>query len=56
MEATDSGTRPLTGVERLWNELKEESVAGLDPAERAQLLRLLGRVDADLSGRAARAT
>ncbi|RPE44917.1 DNA-binding MarR family transcriptional regulator [Streptomyces sp. Ag109_O5-1] len=48
VEATECGTRLLTEVERVWTALEEESLAGLDPAEREQLLRLLGRVEANL--------
>lgn len=51
VEATDSGTRLLAEVERVWSVLEEESLAGLAPAEREQLLTLLGRVEANLCGR-----
>ncbi|MFF7471310.1 MarR family transcriptional regulator [Streptomyces sp. NPDC008092] len=51
VEATESGARLLTEVERVWTALEEESLAGLDPAEREQLLALLGRVEANLCSR-----
>ncbi|WP_225828143.1 MarR family winged helix-turn-helix transcriptional regulator [Streptomyces naphthomycinicus] len=54
VEATDSGARLLDEVARLWSTLEDESLAGLGPAEREQLLTLLGRVEANLCGRTAR--
>ncbi|MEU9474786.1 MarR family transcriptional regulator [Streptomyces sp. NPDC048191] len=53
VEATESGTRLLTEVERAWGALEDRSLAGLAPAEREQLLTLLGRVEANLCERGA---
>ncbi|MEV5875108.1 MarR family transcriptional regulator [Streptomyces sp. NPDC052101] len=51
VEATESGARLLAEVGRVWSVLEEESLAGLAPAEREQLLTLLGRVEASLCER-----
>ncbi|MEU6667182.1 MarR family transcriptional regulator [Streptomyces sp. NPDC046727] len=56
VEATDSGARLLDEVARAWSRLEDETLAGLDPVEREQLLALLGRVEANLCGPAARET
>lgn len=48
VEATE-GSGPLLGrVEAAWAELEEQTLAGLDAAERAQFLRLLTRVESNL--------
>ncbi|BCM64904.1 MULTISPECIES: MarR family winged helix-turn-helix transcriptional regulator [Streptomyces] len=49
VEPSDSGARMLAEVDRAWSTLEQESLAGLDEAEREQLLTLLGRVEANLS-------
>ncbi|MFF9020625.1 MarR family winged helix-turn-helix transcriptional regulator [Streptomyces eurythermus] len=54
VEATECGARLLDEVARLWTTLEEETFAGLTPAEREQLLGLLGRVEANLCATAAR--
>ncbi|MFG2499704.1 MarR family winged helix-turn-helix transcriptional regulator [Streptomyces sp. NPDC048441] len=48
VEATDASCGLLTAVEVAWGELEERTLAGLDAGERAELTRLLGRVEANL--------
>ncbi|WP_367040587.1 MarR family transcriptional regulator [Streptomyces sp. Je 1-332] len=48
VEATDASCGLLAEVERAWGELEEQTLAGLDAGERAELARLLGRVEANL--------
>ncbi|EPH41449.1 MarR family winged helix-turn-helix transcriptional regulator [Streptomyces aurantiacus] len=48
VEATDSSCGLLTEVQRAWGELEGHTLAGLDADERAQLARLLGRVEGNL--------
>ncbi|MGW7273523.1 MarR family winged helix-turn-helix transcriptional regulator [Streptomyces sp. NPDC054864] len=48
VEATDTSCGLLAEVERAWGELEEQTLAGLDAAERTELARLLGRVEANL--------
>ncbi|MFF9471078.1 MarR family winged helix-turn-helix transcriptional regulator [Streptomyces roseolus] len=42
VEATEEGKALRAGVENAWSDLEAGSLAGLDPAERAELARLLG--------------
>lgn len=42
VEATEEGQALKAGVENAWSDLEASSLAGLDPAERAELARLLG--------------
>ncbi|WP_306326562.1 MarR family winged helix-turn-helix transcriptional regulator [Streptomyces venezuelae] len=44
VEATEEGRSLRTGVEGVWTDLEKVSLNGLDPAERAELARLLGLV------------
>ncbi|MFD7440190.1 MarR family winged helix-turn-helix transcriptional regulator [Streptomyces sp. NPDC059909] len=53
VEATDESSALLSAVERVWGELEEHTVAGLDPAERAELGRLLAKVEENLCTEAA---
>lgn len=48
VEATDVSCDLLERVERAWRDLEEHTLAGLTPAERHELARLLGRVEANL--------
>ncbi|MGW2559634.1 MarR family winged helix-turn-helix transcriptional regulator [Streptomyces sp. NPDC001514] len=48
VEATDESCALLSAVERAWTELERQTLAGLDPAERAELGRLLAKVEANL--------
>ncbi len=48
VEATEKSCGLLDEVTRAWAELEEHTLAGLSPAECAQLLRLLARVEANL--------
>ncbi|WP_055698020.1 MarR family winged helix-turn-helix transcriptional regulator [Streptomyces silaceus] len=48
VEATDASCGLLTQVERAWGELEGHTLAGLDDAERAELARLLARVETNL--------
>ncbi|GHG09009.1 MULTISPECIES: MarR family winged helix-turn-helix transcriptional regulator [Streptomyces] len=56
VEATERGQALRAGVEDAWSDLEESSLAGLDPAERTELARLLGvlaenlRAEADEAG------
>ncbi|MFF9342214.1 MULTISPECIES: MarR family winged helix-turn-helix transcriptional regulator [unclassified Streptomyces] len=56
VEATERGQALRTGVEDAWTGLEESSLAGLEPAERTELARLLGvlaenlRAEADEAG------
>ncbi|MCX5383181.1 MarR family winged helix-turn-helix transcriptional regulator [Streptomyces sp. NBC_00083] len=48
VEATDDGCVLHERVRDAWTELEEQTLAGLDEAERAELARLLGKVEANL--------
>ncbi len=48
---TDAGREIQGAVERLWNDLEEETMAGFDNAEREMLERLLERVCDNLEGK-----
>ncbi|GAA2989811.1 MarR family winged helix-turn-helix transcriptional regulator [Streptomyces fulvorobeus] len=48
VEATDGSCSLLTDVRSAWASLEEHTLAGLDPAERAELARLLGKVEGNL--------
>ncbi|MFJ5722840.1 MarR family winged helix-turn-helix transcriptional regulator [Streptomyces sp. NPDC093149] len=48
VEATDDSCALHTAVERAWTNLEEHTLAGLDAAEREELARLLGKVEANL--------
>ncbi|GHA81712.1 MarR family winged helix-turn-helix transcriptional regulator [Streptomyces termitum] len=48
VETTERGRALRAGVERAWSDLEESSLAGLDPAGRAELARLLGLVAENL--------
>ncbi|MET9429283.1 MULTISPECIES: MarR family winged helix-turn-helix transcriptional regulator [unclassified Streptomyces] len=48
VEATDSSCALLAEVSGAWSDLEEHTLAGLDPRERAELGRLLGKVEANL--------
>ncbi|MFE7777537.1 MarR family winged helix-turn-helix transcriptional regulator [Streptomyces sp. NPDC057445] len=48
VEATEDSCALYTDVTRTWGELEEHTLAGLDPAERAELGRLLARVEQNL--------
>ncbi|GGV47247.1 MarR family winged helix-turn-helix transcriptional regulator [Streptomyces spectabilis] len=48
VEATDDSNDLMNAVERAWTDLEKRTLAGLDPDERAQLGRLLSRVEANL--------
>ncbi|MFC8129316.1 MarR family winged helix-turn-helix transcriptional regulator [Streptomyces sp. NPDC057302] len=50
VEATDASCGLLTEVELAWGELEEQTLAGLGEGDRAELVRLLGRVEANLCG------
>ncbi|MEV0253476.1 MarR family transcriptional regulator [Streptomyces sp. NPDC050732] len=49
VEPSDSGACMLAEVDRAWSTLEQESLAGLDEAQRQQLLALLGQVETNLS-------
>ncbi|MGW1103505.1 MarR family winged helix-turn-helix transcriptional regulator [Streptomyces sp. NPDC002540] len=53
VEATDDSCALHTAVERAWTNLEEHTLAGLDAAEREELARLLGKVEANLCQEAA---
>ncbi|MFD3873800.1 MarR family winged helix-turn-helix transcriptional regulator [Streptomyces sp. NPDC058623] len=48
VEATDSSCGLLVEVRRAWGELERQTLDGLDGAERTELARLLGKVEATL--------
>ncbi|MBT2443383.1 winged helix-turn-helix transcriptional regulator [Streptomyces sp. ISL-36] len=48
VEATDGGGALRAGVADVWTGLEEHTLAGLSPAERAELARLLARVEENL--------
>ncbi|MEU6019497.1 MarR family transcriptional regulator [Streptomyces sp. NPDC047515] len=48
VEATDDSCALHAAVERAWTNLEEHTLAGLDTAEREELARLLGKVEANL--------
>ncbi|MFE0583106.1 MarR family winged helix-turn-helix transcriptional regulator [Streptomyces sp. NPDC058874] len=54
VEATEASCELLAEVSRAWGELERQTLDGLDGAERAELGRLLGKVEASLCGAAAR--
>ncbi|NUR64849.1 MAG: MarR family transcriptional regulator [Streptomyces sp.] len=51
VEATDASTHLLTEVEKAWGVLEENTLTGLTPAERGQLLDLLVKVENNLCGK-----
>ncbi|UUN26181.1 MarR family winged helix-turn-helix transcriptional regulator [Streptomyces sp. FIT100] len=53
VEATDASCALHADVARAWSELEDHTLAGLDPAERAELIRLLAKVEANLCVEAA---
>ncbi|MEJ8646487.1 MarR family winged helix-turn-helix transcriptional regulator [Streptomyces sp. MS1.HAVA.3] len=55
VEATDASCGLLVEVRRAWGELELQTVDGLDDTERAELARLLGKVEAALCTEAGRA-
>ncbi|MFD3696912.1 MarR family winged helix-turn-helix transcriptional regulator [Streptomyces sp. NPDC058646] len=48
VEATDTSCGLLVEVRRAWGELERQTLEGLDAAERGELARLLGKVEATL--------
>ncbi|AZM52546.1 MarR family transcriptional regulator [Streptomyces sp. WAC 01529] len=48
VEASDASCGLLAQVERAWGELERHTLAGLDEDERAELLRLLAKVEENL--------
>ncbi|MFG2981888.1 MarR family winged helix-turn-helix transcriptional regulator [Streptomyces sp. NPDC048258] len=48
VEATDASCGLLVDVRRAWGELERQTLDGLDESERAELTRLLGKVEATL--------
>ncbi|MGW1881999.1 MarR family winged helix-turn-helix transcriptional regulator [Streptomyces sp. NPDC001970] len=48
VEATEGSCALLTEVSSAWSALEEHTLAGLDPAERAELARLLTKVERNL--------
>ncbi|WP_137990136.1 MarR family winged helix-turn-helix transcriptional regulator [Streptomyces vilmorinianum] len=52
VEATDGGGALRAGVADVWTGLEEHTLAGLTPAERAELTRLLGKVERNLCAEA----
>ncbi|WP_405527051.1 MarR family winged helix-turn-helix transcriptional regulator [Streptomyces avidinii] len=48
VEATDASCGLLVAVRRAWGELERQTLDGLDAAERTELTRLLGKVEAAL--------
>ncbi|MFF3035421.1 MarR family winged helix-turn-helix transcriptional regulator [Streptomyces rubiginosohelvolus] len=48
VEATDQSCALHTAVEAAWGSLEEHTLAGLDPAERTELVRLLAKVEENL--------
>ncbi|WP_078093391.1 MarR family winged helix-turn-helix transcriptional regulator [Streptomyces sp. fd1-xmd] len=54
VEATEASCGLLTEVSRAWGDLERQTLEGLDGAERAELGRLLGKVEGSLCAAAAR--
>ncbi|MCM9076616.1 MarR family winged helix-turn-helix transcriptional regulator [Streptomyces spororaveus] len=54
VEATDASHGLLVEVRRAWGELERQTLDGLDATERAELARLLGKVEATLCTEVAR--
>ncbi|MFJ6367946.1 MarR family winged helix-turn-helix transcriptional regulator [Streptomyces virginiae] len=54
VEATDASRELLVEVREAWGELERQTLDGLDAAERAELTRLLGKVEATLCTEVAR--
>ncbi|MEU2453411.1 MarR family winged helix-turn-helix transcriptional regulator [Streptomyces sp. NPDC012765] len=54
VEATDASCGLLVEVRRAWGELERQTLDGLDATERAELTRLLGKVEASLCTEAIR--
>ncbi|MFE6161829.1 MarR family winged helix-turn-helix transcriptional regulator [Streptomyces sp. NPDC056486] len=48
VEATETSCGLLTDVELAWGDLEDQTLAGLDETDRAELTRLLGLVEANL--------
>ncbi|MCX5114037.1 MarR family transcriptional regulator [Streptomyces sp. NBC_00378] len=48
VEATDESCALHSDVQRAWVELEDRTLAGLEPAEREELTRLLAKVEANL--------
>ncbi|MEV5198153.1 MarR family winged helix-turn-helix transcriptional regulator [Streptomyces sp. NPDC053720] len=48
VEATDDSCALHSDVQRAWTDLEDHTLAGLGPAERAELTRLLAKVEANL--------
>ncbi|UZI32014.1 MarR family winged helix-turn-helix transcriptional regulator [Streptomyces sp. CA-278952] len=48
VEATDESCALHTAVRDAWGSLEEQTLAGLEPAERAELIRLLAKVEENL--------
>ncbi|MGW7367148.1 MarR family winged helix-turn-helix transcriptional regulator [Streptomyces sp. NPDC054841] len=48
VESTDTSCALLADVQRAWSELENLTLSGLDPAERAELGRLLAKVEGNL--------
>ncbi|MER7761587.1 MarR family winged helix-turn-helix transcriptional regulator [Streptomyces sp. NPDC097619] len=55
VEATDDSCGLLVAVRGAWSELERQTLDGLDPTERTELLRLLGKVEGSLCTEVARA-
>ncbi|MFI9624079.1 MarR family winged helix-turn-helix transcriptional regulator [Streptomyces sp. NPDC052042] len=53
VEATEESCALYAAVEQAWTDLEGLTLAGLDPAERAELARLLGRIEENLCREAA---
>jgi hypothetical protein len=49
VEATESSSALRPEIEAAWKTLEDRAVAGLDPAERAELQRLLEKVEINFS-------
>ncbi|WP_327266027.1 MarR family winged helix-turn-helix transcriptional regulator [Streptomyces sp. NBC_01232] len=54
VEATDASCGLLVEVRRAWGALERQTLDGLDDTERAELTRLLGKVEASLCAEAVR--
>ncbi|WP_405711425.1 MarR family winged helix-turn-helix transcriptional regulator [Streptomyces sp. NBC_00046] len=48
VEATDDSCALHSDVQRAWTDLEDHTLAGLEPAEREELTRLLAKVEANL--------
>ncbi|MFF2849209.1 MarR family winged helix-turn-helix transcriptional regulator [Streptomyces sp. NPDC058001] len=53
VEATEESCALLSQVRDAWRDLERVTLAGLEPAERGELVRLLGKVEANLCSEAA---